>query len=43
MRGIRMSEILFGLGVGLIFAIGALLCLSVLIGIGYILERFERK
>ena len=38
-----MSEILFGIGVGLIFGVGALIGLGVLIGIGYILERFERK
>jgi hypothetical protein len=43
MKGKKMSDILFGLGVGLIFAFGALMSFGVLIGIGYILEWFERK
>ena len=38
-----MSEILFGLGIGLVFAIGGLLALGVLIGIGELLEWFERR
>ncbi len=38
-----MSEILFGIGVGLVFGIGALLCFGILIGIGELLEWYERK
>ena len=38
-----MSEILYGIGIGFIFGIGALLCLGILIGIGELLEWFERK
>ena len=38
-----MNEILFGIGVGFIFGIGALGCWGILIGIGYVLEWFERK
>ena len=37
-----MSEILFGIGVGLVFGIGALLCFGILIGIGELLEMYER-
>tara|TARA_R100000008_G_scaffold75452_1_gene54716 strand:- start:470 stop:595 length:126 start_codon:yes stop_codon:yes gene_type:complete len=38
-----MIDILFGLGVGLVFAFGALMGFGVLISIGYILEWFERR
>ena len=38
-----MNEILFGVGIGLVFGIGALLCFVILIGIGEILEWFERR
>ncbi len=38
-----MSEILFGIGVGLVFGIGALVCFGILIGIGEVLEWYERK
>ncbi len=38
-----MSDILFGIGVGLIFGVGALMCLGVLVGIGYIIEWFEER
>lgn len=38
-----MSEILFGIGVGLIFGIGALVGLGILIGIGYIIEWYEGR
>jgi len=37
-----MSDLLFGLGVGLVFGIGALICFGVLIGIGELLEIYER-
>tara|TARA_R110001592_G_scaffold91795_1_gene268407 strand:- start:255 stop:395 length:141 start_codon:yes stop_codon:yes gene_type:complete len=39
----KMSEILFGIGVGLIFGIGALVGLGILIGIGYIIEWYEGR
>ena len=38
-----MSEILFGVGIGLIFGVGTLICLGVLVGIGYIIEWFEER
>ena len=38
-----MSEWLFGVGVGLIFGLGALMCFGILIGIGEILDWYERK
>ena len=38
-----MSEILYGIGIGLVFSIGALLCFGILIGIGELLEWYERK
>ena len=38
-----MSEILFGLGVGVLFALGGLMCFGVLIGIGEILAWYERR
>ena len=38
-----MNEILFGVGIGLVFGIGALLCFGVLIGLGELLEWFDRK
>ena len=37
-----MGEILFGIGVGLVFGLGALMCFGVLIGIGEIISFFER-
>ncbi len=43
MKGKKMSEILFGLGVGLVFALGGLMCFGILIGIGELLEWYERK
>ena len=38
-----MSEFLFGLGVGLIFALGGLMCFGVLIGIGEIIDWYEKR
>ena len=38
-----MSEFLFGLGVGLVFALGGLMCFGILIGIGEVLEWYERR
>ena len=38
-----MSEILYGIGVGLVFGIGALMCFGILIGIGEVLEWYERR
>ena len=38
-----MSEILFGLGVGLVFALGGLMCFGILIGIGEMIAWYERK
>ena len=38
-----MSDLLFGIGVGLIFGLGALAFFGILIGIGEVLEWFERK
>ena len=38
-----MNEILFGIGVGAIFALGGLACFGVLIGIGEILAWYERR
>ena len=38
-----MNEILFGLGVGLVFGLGALACFGILIGIGEILDWYERR
>ena len=38
-----INDILFGLGVGLIFAFSALMCLGALIGIGQVLEWYERR
>ena len=37
-----MSDLLFGVGVGLVFGIGALVCFGILIGIGELLEMYER-
>ena len=38
-----MSEILYGIGVGLVFGIAALVCFGILIGIGEVLEWYERR
>ena len=38
-----MSEFLFGLGVGLIFALGGLMCFGVLIGKGEIIDWYEKR
>ena len=38
-----MSDILFGIGVGLTFALGGLMCFGILIGIGEIIAWYERK
>ena len=38
-----MSEFLFGLGVGLVFALGGLAFFGILIGIGELLEWFEKR
>jgi hypothetical protein len=43
MKGKKMSDILFGIGVGLIFALASLMCFGVLIGIGEVLEWYERR
>ena len=38
-----MSDLLFGIGVGFIFGIGALVCFGILIGIGEILDWYQRR
>ena len=38
-----MSEIVFGIGVGLVFGIVTLVCFGILIGIGEVLEWYERR
>ena len=38
-----MSDILFGIGVGALFALGGLMCFGILIGIGEILDWFEKR
>ena len=38
-----MSEIGFAIGVGLIFALGGLACFGVLIGIGELLDWYQRR
>ena len=38
-----MNDLLFGLGVGFIFALGGLMCFGILIGIGEILEWLQRR
>ena len=38
-----MGEILFGIGVGLVFGLGALMCFGVLIGIGEIIDWYEKR
>ena len=38
-----MSEILYGIGVGITFALVGLMCFGVLIGIGEIIAWYERK
>ena len=38
-----MSEFLFALGVGLVFALGGLACFGILIGIGEMIAWYERK
>ena len=38
-----MSEWLFGIGVGLVFALAGLMCFGILIGIGEILDWYERR
>ena len=38
-----MSEVLFGIGVGIAFALGGLMCFGILIGIGEIIAWYERK
>ena len=38
-----MNDILYGIGVGFVFAFGGLLCLGALIGIGEIIEWFQRR
>ena len=38
-----MSDILYGIGVGLVFALAGITCLLILIGLGEILEWLERR
>ena len=38
-----MSDLLFGIGVGAIFAFGSLMCFGILIGIGEIISWYERR
>mgnify|MGYP006411058603 CR=1 FL=1 len=38
-----MSEILYGIGVGLVFALAGITCLLTLIGFGELLEWLERR
>ena len=38
-----MNEWLIAIGAGLIFALGGLMCFAILIGIGQIIEWFEKK
>ena len=38
-----MSEVLYGIGVGIIFALGGLMCFGILIGIGELLAWYERR
>ena len=38
-----MSEFIFGIGVGLVFGLGALMCFGILIGIGEIIDWYEKS
>ena len=38
-----MNDMLIGIGAGLIFATGGMVFFGVLIGIGYIIEWYERR
>ena len=38
-----MSDILLAIGAGLTFALGGLMCFGILIGIGQIIEWYERR
>ena len=38
-----MSELLYGIGAGIIFALGGLMCFGILIGIGELLAWYERR
>ena len=38
-----MNEFLFGLGVGAVFALGGLIFFGVLIGIGEIIDWYEKR
>ena len=38
-----MNEWLIATGAGLIFALGGLMCFGILIGIGQIIEWFQKK
>jgi hypothetical protein len=37
-----VEDLLLGIGVGLTFAVGGLICFGILIGIGELLEVYER-
>ena len=38
-----MNDMLIGIGAGIIFATGGMVFFGVLIGIGYIIEWYERR
>ena len=38
-----MNEWLYAVGVGFIFALGGLMCFGILIGIGQIIEWYEKR
>ena len=38
-----MSDLLFGIGVGLIFALAGVTCLVMLIGLGQLIEWYEGR
>ena len=38
-----MNDMLIGIGAGLIFAMGGMMCFGILIGIGYIIEWNEGR
>ena len=43
MKGKKMTDLLVGIGAGLIFATSGMMFFGVLIGIGYIIEWYEGR